>query len=164
MMKTSITIYITLMTLLSSCRSSNSGEVKVQAQITLETFRFVGTRTKVFPAYPNDKNPITELYGVFSFRYSSDDSIAFWGFDQPHDNRFEPRFTMYQIKRTIDWKSLDVGYCGTGAETYVLQSDIDYILEIPLGINDLEGAKEIKVSIDSPDGSFWSEPFNPNTD
>lgn len=97
--------------------------------------------------------------GVFLFRYHAADPMEFYGFGAPRTGKFVPRFTGYRVHNDKGWYELYVGYCGAGTEMYSLQPDTDYELQIWLDADGLDLGDQIRVSLDSTNGIFWSEPF-----
>ena len=140
-----------------------SGAEKAPPALQPDSFRFIRTEAKVFPPVRRDGRIIAEgtkaIFGVFAFRYSHPTPLKFYGFGASEDRNFITRFTEYQILRTSAWEALSVGYCGTGATTYVLQPGVDYELRISLPPRGLSAPVQLRVSADSPNATFWSEPF-----
>jgi len=85
--------------------------------------------------------------------------MTFWGFSKPQNGRFEPKFTSYRVSRQDNWRDLAIGYCGNGAASFTLQPDTDYELKIPLNFDSVAAADQVRVSLNSINGMFWSEPF-----
>lgn len=96
--------------------------------------------------------------GVFQFRYKHPQPLEFWGFRTPVGDVFTPRFTEYRLRKPSGWKPVPIGYCGTGAATYRLATGKDYELRIDLSLEFRRG-EEVRVSLNSPNATFWSEPF-----
>jgi len=128
-----------------------------------ETFRFLRTEQQGFPPVVHDGAIIvpatTNTFGIFAFRYHRADAMTFWGFGEPQNGRFQPKFTSYRVSQQENWHDLAIGYCGNGAVSYTLQPDTDYELKIPLTFDSVAGADQVRVSLNSLDGMFWSEPF-----
>ena len=128
-----------------------------------DTFRFVRTEQQTFPPVIRDGAVIvpaaTNTYGIFSFRYHRLEPMTFWGFSEPQDGKFQPKFTSYRINVHDVWHDLAIGYCGMAAVSYPLQPDTDYELKIPLSFDSVANADQVRVSLNSIDGLFWSEPF-----
>jgi len=135
---------------------------RTSPELTPDTFRFLRTEQRTFP--PTDAPggplpPTTVTYGVFAFRYTNPKPLHFFGFHEPNDKKFTTRFTGYLINKKFRWERLPVLFCGTGAATYVLQPGVDYELRISLSDISVAAGSRLRVSADSPDGHFWSEPF-----
>jgi hypothetical protein len=159
-----LTGFILLIFLVISCESSNSiptTSKKINTPLLNKTeFRFVCTKQVAFPS--KGKKDIADTYGVFTFRYENSLPIKFFGFAKPMNGEFKPRFTSYKIYKNNEWKMLPIGYCGTGAETFILQPGVDYEMHITLAINNFKEGDLISLSLDSQNGEFWSEPFQFN--
>lgn len=140
------------------------GADKAPPELKPDTLRFVRTEQKTFPPIVRDGRTVTPsttvTYGVFAFRYSHPKPLEFWGFGEPHNKKFTTRFTDYRIRRRSSWDRFPIGYCGTGATTYTLQPGVDYELLISISLRGLSDASQLRVSAESPDGTFWSEPFS----
>ncbi|MEO6848555.1 MAG: hypothetical protein ABI443_12625 [Chthoniobacterales bacterium] len=139
------------------------GAEKAPPEIKPDIFRFVRIEKETFPPVVRKGRTVspgnTITYGVFTFRYSYPKALEFWGFAPPKGKKFEPRFTQYRIYKKSGWEPIPVGYCGTGMANYTLQPGVDYELLITLSMPGLSDASQLRVSADSPDGTFWSEPF-----
>jgi hypothetical protein len=136
---------------------------KAPPELKPDTFRFLRAEKETFPPIKQGDHVVapssTVINGVFAFRYSHWKPLKFWGFGEPEARKFTTRFTEYRIRKKSDWERCPVGYCGTGATTYALQPGVDYELRIALSVTNLSEAAQIRVSADSPDATFWSEPF-----
>jgi hypothetical protein len=97
--------------------------------------------------------------GVFEFRYTQLKPLAFWGYGKPDGHGFAPRFTNFRIRQRNGWEAVPVSYCGTGPFTFELAPDTTYELRISLGLLSVRRGDELRVSVDSPEAKFWSEPF-----
>jgi hypothetical protein len=150
---------VILLAVVSLARASD----KAPPVLEPEEFRFLRTEQETFPPIRQDGKIIapsnTVIYGIFAFRYSHPTPFEFWGFGKPGGGKFTTRFTDYRIRKSASWERLFVGYCGTGAKSYVLQPGVVYKLRISLSLEGLSDSKQIRVSADSPDATFWSEPF-----
>ncbi len=155
-------LLVTLILLLPAARSSGA-EPAEPPELKPEVFRFVRAKKKVYPPVIQDGKTITPgatvVSGVFTFRYSHATPLVFWAYEEPKERAFSPIFTWYQVKKDDAWKPLRFGYCGTGSRTFALQPGVDYELEINLSVPDVSDGTPTRVSVNSPDGTFWSEPF-----
>jgi len=139
--------------------------VAIDTNFTLipDTFRFLRTEQQSFPPIIQAGAVIvpasTNTYGNFSFRYHRLEPMTFWGFGQPQNGRFEHKFTSYRVSHQDNWHDLAIGYCGNVAMSYTLQPDTDYELKIPLTFDSVATADQVRVSLNSINGMFWSEPF-----
>ena len=139
--------------------------VAIDTNFTLmpEMFRFLRTEQQSFPPVIQAGAVIvpasTNTFGIFSFRYHRLEPMTFWGFGQPQNGQFEPKFTSYRINTHDQWRDLAIGYCGNGALSYTLQPDTNYELKIPLNFDRVATADQVRVSLNSINGMFWSEPF-----
>ena len=70
--------------------------------------------------------------GVFTFRHTLDRPMKLWGFGFKKDGSFRVRFEQFSRRENNRWDQVPVGYCGTGAETFELAPNREYILLIPL--------------------------------
>ena len=64
--------------------------------------------------------------GVFTFTNTTGRPLRVSGFDSPDDGEFQIRFTRYQFQTPKGWQDLHIGYCGTGAQDFVLQPGRTY--------------------------------------
>ncbi len=156
--------FILFMLFIISCGSSVSITPQTEKVNTPElnknNFRFVCTKQVAFPS--KGKKDTAGTYGVFTFRYENSVPIKFFGFSKPKNGEFVPRFTGYKVYKKNEWQMLPIGYCGTGAETFILQPGVDYEMHITLAINNFKEGDLISLSLDSQNGEFWSEPFQFN--
>jgi hypothetical protein len=93
--------------------------------------------------------------GFFSFRHAFDKPIQMWGFGFEKDGSFRVRFERFSKLQDHKWQEVLVGYCGTGAETYAIEPNHDYIMRVPLwpylfsgfrGVVLLSGQRHIVIS------------------
>jgi hypothetical protein len=70
--------------------------------------------------------------GIFEFRHSLDEPIRMWGFGFQKDGSLRVRFEQFSKLQEGRWKEVPIGYCGTGAQTYELAPNRDYLLRVSL--------------------------------
>ncbi len=70
--------------------------------------------------------------GFFAFKHASDKPIQMWGFGFESDGSFRVRFERFAKLQDSKWQEVFVGYCATGAETYPIEPNHDYVLRVPL--------------------------------
>lgn len=126
------------------------------AELRADEFRFL--RAERWVASPNTPDT-SVLVGLFRFRYSRENPLPFWGWGPVSGDSFRPRFTQFRVRKDSGWESWPVGYCGTGASSHLLEPGVAYTLTIPLDFSELAKARQIRVSLNSSSGTFWSEPF-----
>ena len=158
-MKAVLTIAILLYTAL--CGSAAG---KKPRQLVPYVFRLIGTDKETLPAIRRDGRIVTPrstlTYGIFLFRHRQAKPIEFWGTDQPKHRKFTTMYTQYRVNEKGVWTDYPMGYCATGATTYRLLPGVEYKLRIEIGLLELPAGQQLRVSAESPDGVFWSEPFN----
>jgi hypothetical protein len=126
----------------------------------IEDLRLEGYEFKFTKAGPADKDGYQ--WGYFKFRWKGDKPVRLWGFGFEKDGSFSPRFETYSKKLKGAWAEVKVGYCGTGAETYALEPNKDYVFKIALEQHS-EDAEQWVVKLDGEKISVVSEPFNVTT-
>ncbi len=73
-----------------------------------------------------------EPMGLFAFRHTLDEPLKIWGFGFQKDGTMQVRFEKFSKWEGNRWTEVGVGYCGTGAQTYALEPNHDYLLRVPL--------------------------------
>ena len=104
--------------------------------------------------------------GVFTFTNTTGRPLRVSGFDSPDDGEFQIRFTSYQFQTPKGWQDLKIGYCGTGAQDFVLQPGRTYAVREWLDTyswlsSQTGGATIGRISLPTLRGypEIWSEPF-----
>ncbi len=112
--------------------------------------------------HPEPKKP----KGVFTFTNTTGKPLRVSGFDSPDDGEFQIRFTSYQFQTPTGWQDLKIGYCGTGAQDFVLQPGRTYTIREWLfpyvWLSDQIGTATIgRICLPTlrGDPKIWSEPF-----
>lgn len=104
--------------------------------------------------------------GRFLFINKGPTPLMVSGFDKPTDGKFVPRFVKFETLLDGAWKKIEVGYCGTGAQSFAMKPDQSY--EFAVDLEDFEEQQTPltgRIGFDVPandDGgwvNFWSEPF-----
>lgn len=97
--------------------------------------------------------------GLFSLRHTLDDPIKIWGFGFQKDGSLRVRFERFSKWEGNRWTEVRVGYCGTGAETYTIAPNRDYVLRVPLWPFAKTGARGVALLSGTP-YSLISEEFD----
>lgn len=81
----------------------------------------------VFKPVAVNPSPYGEFFhGRFLFINKGTSPVMVSGFDEPVEGKFEPRFLRYQILKEGVWKTLPIGYCGTGAMDFAIKPGQEY--------------------------------------
>jgi len=130
------------------------------AELVATTFRFVRTEVRTFPASNAGEKAVSVRYGLFAFSHTQPAGTKFFGFGRPAaDGRFDVRFAAYEVRDGGRWNRLQIGYCGTGTETFELSPSVEYLFRIPINMNGIRPGDEIRVSAPTTTGEFWSDGF-----
>jgi hypothetical protein len=70
--------------------------------------------------------------GLFTFRHTLDHPLKLFGFGFQKDGSLRVRFEQFSRRQDNRWQEVRVGYCGTGAQSYALDPNRDYLLRVPL--------------------------------
>lgn len=127
----------------------------------IKDLRLDGYEFKFTKAGPVDKDGYQ--LGYFKFRWNGNKPVHLWGFGFEKDGSFSARFETFSKKTKEVWTEVKVGHCGTGAETYALEPNKDYVIQIPLELHS-EEAEQWVVKLDGQNISVISEPFSVTTD
>jgi hypothetical protein len=104
------------------------------------------------------ENPI----GFFTFRQTTRHSLPVYGFEEPTNGRFHPRFVEYQFQTNGAWRSLPICYCGTGAQSYSLRSGHTYRLKVELfAFTNATDRVRVGIASTDPQVTHGSDSFRP---
>ncbi len=112
-------------------------------------------------------SPYGEYYhGRFLFINKTPSPVMVSGFDKPVDGKFAPRFVRYQILEDGKWKEIQLGYCGTGAQSFAMKPGNSYEFHDTLSYypeqdTPLTGRIGFTAPAGDDDGwiEYWSQPF-----
>lgn len=99
------------------------------------------------------------VMGLFQLRHSGAQPIKLWGFRFEKDGSLRVRFERFSKLRDHKWQEVPVGYCGTGAETYAVEPERDYVLRVPLWPYLKEGTRGV-VLLSGGTSAIVSEEFD----
>lgn len=110
----------------------------------------------------NPKEPGWPI-GIFSFTNRTNHEQQVYAFDSPSDGEFHARFVKFQVMSGKKWEKYFVGYCGTGAQLFILEPGKTYKIRAELFpfIKDTPVGK-VGLALGGKD-PIWSEPFDYRT-
>jgi hypothetical protein len=93
-----------------------------------------GTPIKMYSLVLDDVryDPDHDVMGQFKFKHYYAEPIELFGFGFSDPKQFSTRFEYYRREESGQWADVPAWYCGTGAQTYPLKPDTEYVLLIPL--------------------------------
>lgn len=144
----------------------------IPARLTLLGLVILGGCAIPPSARSRPQNPFRPIHvyrkasSLFTFTNQTGHPIKVYGFDSPDDGVMQIRFTEYQFLTPKGWQNLKIGYCGTGAETFLLQPGRSYQIHEWLNAyatspDETAGATIGRISLptDPNQPKIWSAPF-----
>lgn len=96
---------------------------------------------------------------VFEFTHNEPIDHSFSGFSLENDV-FDPRYVEFEEKVGKKWIKVDLLYCGTGEEGFILKSGVKYRIKMPIWNRDRRSNTQRVILAGWGKLRFYSEPFD----